>query len=230
MWPCTTAGRGRRHEPRAWLNLGIVFGNLADPASALGAFRTARRLGERAAAAFYIGSALVQLGHAHRAIRYLEEAVRFNTRDGSSAFDRADALEELGIAHEALGARRHASAAYQRALALRPDGPRALNNLAALLIDRGAVRRAEKILDRLVTEYPGLEATWITTGNFRLRCGDLTRADRAFQRALEINPQSVQARINLGATYTLSGRARKAAHPTLQRGIHATATPSRGLA
>jgi trehalose 2-sulfotransferase len=195
---------------QAWIDFGSVFTGRSDLPVALEAFRRARRHGERAGSAFLLGTTLVNMGYAAAAVPYLQEALRRNRRDACPSYDRADAFEQLAEAYEALGHPRRAERAYRQALEARPESPLAMNNLAALLVERLAWRQAHALLDRLLARFPGLDTPWATLGLLRLGRRDLEGARRAFETALEINSANLPARINLGATYRLAGHARKA--------------------
>ena len=132
---------------RAWIDLGIVL--LEDrhspvPAAAA-AFYRARSLGERPTASYFLGRALIEMRHPAAAMPFLKEAIRGNPRDELIFFDRADAWELLGDAHELTGNTAQAEDAYRQALRIRPDSPIALNNLADLLSARGATRKAQRL-------------------------------------------------------------------------------------
>jgi LPS sulfotransferase NodH/glycosyltransferase involved in cell wall biosynthesis/Flp pilus assembly protein TadD len=197
-------------DPRAWMELGVILSSTDLPA-AVDAFRCARRLGDRTATAYLIGSALIGLGQPRAALKYLTEAAHRNRRDRSPYFDRADAFELLGAAYDTLAAPRRAEAAYRRALALRPDSPAAQNDLAGLLSEKGAHREAVALLETLLDRFPGLNAPWVTLGIAQLGRGDLDAAQRAFERALDINPRNLNARVNLGLVHTCAGRPHRAA-------------------
>lgn len=207
----------RRHveeEPtsaQAWLEFGTTFGSQADLPFALEAFREARRHGELAASAYFIGGALSRMGHARPAVRYLQQALDSNRRDASPYFDRADALEQLGEAYEALERPRQAERAYRRALAARPASPVAMNNLAALYVERRAWREARVLLDRLLADCPGLDMPWVTLGLWRLGRGETAQARRAFETALEIHAENLPAIVNLAVCHQVEGRPRVAA-------------------
>ena len=231
----------RPDDPNAWLEFGVILSS-TDPAAGLEAFRCARRLGQRATAAYFIGGALADLGRPDQAIGFLTEAVRGNRRDRSPHFDRADALELLGGIYEALGQSTKAEAAYRRAVSLRSDSPVAQNNLAALLSERGAHRQAVAILAALLERFPGMSMPWATLGAVSLRRSNLDAAQRALERALDIDAQNLSARFNLAVVYSRRGQPRRAARayaavmehragdPAARLGLRAPApsrTPSR---
>lgn len=69
----------------------------------------------------------------------------------------------------------------------------------AVLTERtGDLARSEELLAEAQTLIDDEELFWILTGNTRFQAADLAGADRAAQRALELNPDSAQAFFLLG--------------------------------
>jgi glycosyltransferase involved in cell wall biosynthesis len=194
----TLAGRqiaAEPRNPRAWIELGIVlFPNDLD--AALHAFRSARLLGLRSTAGFYIGWTLIEKGRPGAGIPFLQQAIRGNPRDELVDYDKSDAWELLGRAYEMLGDPRKTERTYRRAIGARPDSPVALNNLAGLLVERGATSEASTLLDRLLVRYRGLDMVWATLGALRLRHGDVGRARQAFGTALDIDSRCLPSYAN----------------------------------
>lgn len=197
-------------NPRNWIDLGLILLKEHRLPAAVDAFRKARSLGLRSEASFLLGAALIGMTYPAAAITFLETAIAGNRRDNSKYFDVADAFELLGVAHESLGSRRKAEAAFRRTIELRPDSVVALNKLAALGVERGAFARAKPLLGRLLALYPGSDSCWVTVGNLQLGRGYSKGACRAYLTALEINPRNLAAQINLGLAYERAGRKRKA--------------------
>ena len=194
------ARRQAAAEPRsaqAWIDLGQPLLVRARYPAALSAFRRAWSLARSASAAFWIGQTLLKMAQPAAARAAFHEALARNRRDAARDFDNADAWEHIARAQEALGRPRDAAAAYRRALALRPDSPLALNDLAGLLAEGGATRQAEALAQELLARYAGLDMAWATLGTLRVRQGDLAGARQALETALDIEPRSRPARTNL---------------------------------
>ena len=197
---------------RAWIDLGIAFledKHSAAPAAAA-AFYYARSLGERPTASYFLGRALIEMRQSAAAIPFLQEAIRGNPRDELIFFDRADAWELLAAAFELTGNADRARNAYRQALRTRADSPIALNNLADLLGERGSGKEAFRLVERLLQQYRGFGMAWATLGNVRFRSGELEGACRAFETALDINPENLAARLNLAMAYEQLGQRGKA--------------------
>ena len=184
----------RPRDARAWIELGTTFAQLP---FALEAFRHAQRHGHRAAAAYFIGETLCSLSQPRFAVPYLRHAVRLSERKRSPFFARADALEQLAAAYDALDRPTSAIRLYKQALRARPQSASVLNNLAAIYAERGEWTLADELFAVLDSFHPGLDATWLTRGTALLRRGDMEGAVRALTTALEINPRNSTARFNL---------------------------------
>ncbi|UUX94061.1 tetratricopeptide repeat protein [Aquabacterium sp. J223] len=97
--------------------------------------------------------------------------------------------------------RREAEAVFGRLLALRPDDPYALASRAHVRAQLG--RRAEAIADarRLVAVHPRRSAgDWFNLAYLLEQDGDLSSAEAAFRRALELDDRLDRAWYGLGLT------------------------------
>jgi glycosyltransferase involved in cell wall biosynthesis/LPS sulfotransferase NodH/Flp pilus assembly protein TadD len=194
-------------DARAWIDFGVTF---AHPPFAFEAFRRARALGDRVAAEFLLGMALMALSGARLAVDHLRTAARGTLHRRTPFVTRAEACEQLAAAYEALGRPAAAARAYEQALASCPTSLVAMNDLAALAIERGDLRRARPLLNRLLTQHRGSGVAWATAGLARLHEGDACGAIDALRCALACEPSNVAARVNLGIAYRAAGRSRLA--------------------
>jgi tetratricopeptide (TPR) repeat protein len=101
--------------------------------------------------------------------------------------DEARVWTNLGNAQAGLERFGEAEAAYRRAVALEPDGPDALNNLAWLLLREGSrLDEAEELARRaLARQGPDQPAVFDTLGRILLARGRCAEAERVFEGALE---------------------------------------------
>lgn len=90
-----------------------------------------------------------------------------------------------------------AKAHFQKALALDPLYVPAMINQASLLVDLGDKESAELILKRAIGLAPGDFSTYVTLATCQKQLGQMTSARQSYERALELNPTSAQARFNL---------------------------------
>lgn len=93
-----------------------------------------------------------------------------------------------------------------------------LNDLIEL-ISRGDLSRARGLADQLLQQYPQHAELWRLSGICALQMGDLDATGLAFEQALKLAPNSVEALCNLASLRTASGNldeAEDALHRALQ--------------
>ena len=112
---------------------------------------------------------------------------------------------------------------YRKVLATRPDEPTALNNLAYLLLtgagangDPAKLQEAVSLAGKAVALGPGVASYHDTLARVRFRAGDRDGALKAFDRALELEPDLVDAMIGKATAHTAMGNA-AGAREMLQR-------------
>lgn len=92
-----------------------------------------------------------------------------------------------------------AALAYRTVLRLKPNHPIATTNLAGVLATMGEASAARQIL---TAAPPGLSSdatTWLQVGVAEDKQGHFTEAERAYRKAVEINPAFAEAWHSLGA-------------------------------
>ena len=110
---------------------------------------------------------------------------------------KATALFNLGTAYERAGEEAAAARTYERAVAVEPH-LLALVNLAALHDRRGETERAVELLRRALARWPNASEAWNNLGALSFnRLHDYPAAADAFRRAVQLNPNFLQARRNL---------------------------------
>ena len=196
---------------RAWIELGVILDHQDDLGAALDCFERALSFGAGAGGWFLRGRTRRRSGDLAGALCDLQVALREDPDDDAVDFDRADAHVLIGLVHEAREEPALAEEAYGAALATRPDGPAAANNLADLLARSGRTEAADELVTELLGRYPGLAAARCTLGNVRAAEGDDRGAERAYREALAIDPENLSARINLARMLARTGRTAAAA-------------------
>jgi Flp pilus assembly protein TadD len=103
----------------------------------------------------------------------------------------------LASVNEAAGDVDAAETNYRKALAIRPDESAALNNLAYLLLTRGGsdLTEAQSLASRAVSVAPGVASFHDTLARVRMKAGDRKGALLEFQKALDIEPDHIEAMI-----------------------------------
>lgn len=82
--------------------------------------------------------------------------------------------------------------------------------LAAMTLSPPNLEKALAIQSRLAAEHPGDARIFNDLGNLMVLSGKLTEAEQAYRRALELKPDRVTARFNLGLLLQEMGRSREA--------------------
>ncbi len=112
----------------------------------------------------------------------------------------------LGRARDRLADADGAEAAYNAALAGRPDHPRALYNLANLLVRRDRPAEAVPLHERHLAVRPDAVQGRINLGLALRRTGRLDAARAAYDAALKRDPDNPEAHVNRATLALLQGR------------------------
>jgi tetratricopeptide (TPR) repeat protein len=95
---------------------------------------------------------------------------------------------------------------YREALALAPDRPSVLNNLATVLQQQGRHPESREYCERLLALNPADAGTWMIFGNMQTGLGLPTEALPSYDRALAIAPDHAQTLANRGNALAKLGR------------------------
>jgi tetratricopeptide (TPR) repeat protein len=129
----------------------------------------------------------------------------------------ADALALRGLVAEQSDDAKSAEAYYRRSLQLNPNQPLPLNNLAYLILVRGGdLVEAKNLTSQAIALSPDTAEFHDTLARIHSTAGNLPAATDAFQRALKLDPDNVQALIGLASTYTATGKKEPAAQLLIQ--------------
>jgi Tfp pilus assembly protein PilF len=128
-----------------------------------------------------LGVAQLQLGWLEQAEVSFERVLRADP-------DQWQALRQLAVTRSRRGDRRGAIALLERALERQPDVPELHYNRGVLLMGEDRVEEARSALERAVELRPTLAAGWAYLGIAARRSGDEGGAERAFERALAVDP------------------------------------------
>jgi len=135
----------------------------------------------------------------------------------------ADVLNLFASILQATGDVAGAETNYRKVLATRPDEPTGLNNLAYLLMmsdgaggQAARVNEAVSLAVKAVALAPNEASFYDTLARARFKAADRDGALKAFERALELEPDLVDAMIGKATTHTAMGDA-AGARAMLQR-------------
>jgi tetratricopeptide (TPR) repeat protein len=205
-------------SPQAWYGLGRAQAAMGEHATAAESYSRACDLfPEYGAAHFALAQELRRTNQAGEAQRHLRaysanpaaepaledpvlQRVAGLNRGAQVHMQRAAELERAGRLEEAVREQ-------EAALLADPVNVQAHVNLIALYALTGSPEKAKANFDAAVRLSPGRSDLWYNYGVLLLRePGDLDNAEKAFRRAIEINPDHAEARDNLGLIYQARGR------------------------
>ena len=133
---------------------------------------------------YNLGMALSDQGELNDAIDHLTRAVEAEP-------EGANVAVALGVALYRSGRLPEARTVLERAVSLDADNPYALRNLASCLLTLGdSPERPVEMLQRACALLPDDQQSWIGLGQALEAQKNLAEADKAFLRAIEINPYS----------------------------------------
>jgi tetratricopeptide (TPR) repeat protein len=135
------------------------------------------------------GRALLQLKDFHGALAVGEEAVR---RDEGNP----EGHQVVGLGHLGLRRLAPALASFERAVELAPGHGWALNNLGYTCLLAGEDRRAVEVLAQAAALLPTAAAVQNNLGVALERAGRAEEAKASYQRAMDLSPRYVKARLN----------------------------------
>lgn len=188
--------RGAADDPKVALSQGVVAMRRGDLPRAEERLTTARSLwGSRQPAAVwfhYAGLAAALRGETERAAALLEEGIVLHPHAGILHNDLAVVQERRG-AHEA------AARTLEHALLEESSLPHLHKNLGDYRYRGQQYDEALEAYERVVRLAPEHGAdVWLKLGNIHYRRGDQQAARAAWERALDIDPDNVIVRGNLG--------------------------------
>jgi tetratricopeptide (TPR) repeat protein len=184
-------------------NLGGALRDRGLIESAAGAYeRAAKESPQDAAVRHQLGLTLAELGRLEEALRAFESALRLDPGLSEAHYNTGVLLARMGKADPALQHLRKAfpngDAAALDAVAKRPGGAEALNNLGLGTLQSGDRQLAGEMFQRALSADPGNVEARVNSANLLLIDGKLAEARSHFEEALRLAPQHPTARNNLG--------------------------------
>lgn len=140
-------------------------------------------------------------GNVQLAKREYKEAIRYYTESIAKKTDFADAYNNRGLAYYRNGDREAALADYSKAIATDPAFEAAYLNRAEVLLDTGDPTGALTDLQRIEKTYRDSTFYQTRLGDTYVRLNKLPDAQVAYDKALQLNPNNVDALTNRGALY-----------------------------
>jgi tetratricopeptide (TPR) repeat protein len=131
----------------------------------------------------------------------------------ASSFERANLLRRLANELRVAGRLAEASEAFRRALNVIPREAWLIYDFARLLRSQASANSDARLLSRaraalhLASIRAGRDSTLLALiGESTLECGDVKRAQRVFQKAIEIDARNVKARFGLADVALREGK------------------------
>ncbi|MGE0372449.1 MAG: tetratricopeptide repeat protein, partial [Gammaproteobacteria bacterium] len=115
-------------------------------------------------------------------------------------------LLALGATFYRLGRLGPSGAAFERALALKPDSAEACHNLGTVYMDQGRLDLAAGNFQKAIDLMPDAAVSHYNLGLIRFRQGRMDDAIACNRRALDLKPDFVRACNNLGVALAYQGR------------------------
>jgi arylsulfatase A-like enzyme/Flp pilus assembly protein TadD len=146
---------------------------------------------------FYLGAECEKAGRFDQAMLVYQEAQKQNIRSGRL-------LSRMGDLYLRDGNRGAAIAAYEKAAQFNPSDVESQSNLATAYLEEGKIADAERCfrwvltVEEYATAYNGL-------GLIAIQRQDTAAARENFERAVALNPDLVEAQLNLGLLYKMAG-------------------------
>ncbi|HTL18621.1 MAG TPA: tetratricopeptide repeat protein, partial [Patescibacteria group bacterium] len=139
------------------------------------------------------------------------EKFRIATAPGSSVATNAEVWNYLGLACHRAGQVTNAILAYQKAVLINRDLVEARFNLGCLWLEQNQLEPAKSEFTAFTLRRNNVLDGWLKLGAVQFRLRETTAAEKSFQEAQKISPQSVEALNGLGLVQIQRGRARDGA-------------------
>lgn len=193
-----------QHAPEPRAALGRVHLTRGEYEESMEQFRLAAEdPAARAEALFDIGILQLEMGQAEASAKTLREALVLDPENW-------DFLNQLALAYENTQQLELAQRTFERAAELAPDDAYwPLSNLVRMAVTRGDYEAAVGYDERISRPLMG-ETLASNLGNAYYRLGQLAKAERAFRRAVELNPQDAVYQRNLADVLAEEGKQEEA--------------------
>ena len=196
-------------DREAVLNLALAHHQAGERQQAEPLYQQALEAQPRDARALYLyGMLCVELGRTQDAEQLLDKLVAVLPDNADAHIAHAGLARSLGRQDQAIGA-------YRRALAVHPDHPVALQNLAALLLQRGFVDEADfdgaiDVCRAAIDILPDPAPAQATLGRILLASGRFKEAIDAYRAAIALTPANQAAQAGLAQALLGAGEAEAA--------------------
>jgi tetratricopeptide (TPR) repeat protein len=112
--------------------------------------------------------------------------------------NHGDVANDLGRLAYRMGMLEQAEKLFCHYIAVQPDNPEGVNNLASVLRDQGRTTEAIDLLKATIMAHAGSSMLWNTLATIMIEDGDIENAQTFFAEAIRLAPKFGKARYNLG--------------------------------
>lgn len=146
---------------------------------------------------YYLGSEYERAGKYNDAMGVYKSAVE-------KGAENARLLSRMGDLYLRAGNRDDAIAAYEKAARMNPLNSGTQCNLGTAYLEKGRIAEAERVFQFVITseEYA---AAYNGLGLASIQRQDLAAARGHFEKAVQLDPELVEAQLNLGLIYRMAG-------------------------
>jgi tetratricopeptide (TPR) repeat protein len=186
--------------------LGIIhYSALRNDKKAVFYFEESLKFSPRDMDTYYgLGLAYTRMGEYGKALEAYKKSLEMgNTTDPELHF-------QIGRMQLNLGKDDLAQAAFEKALALKPDYTLALENLALLYHKKKEIPKAKPLLEKLVELEPDNFNANYLLGLYYFQAKDYSKMVKAYTKAVQVKPDLADAHYNLGMAYYFQTRYDKA--------------------
>lgn len=178
---------------RSWLDAGLTAHREGDIHRAIAAYRQALVVGpENADTLNLLGTGLLQVGETAEAVSFLERATRKQKNNPRL-------LANLAQCYIALNRYGEACETFRKASRIEPQQVQFQLGVATALALQGQLSEAQAQLQRLAARFPASALVWFNLGNVMRDQKRPEQAIAAYRRALEMDPQLIDARNSIGS-------------------------------
>jgi len=139
-----------------------------------------------------------------------DDAIQYYKRAIELGYKKADVFINIGRMFASRGDHSEAESYYKQALTIEPDAIEALTNLALLYEETHNLTSALEYIKKAYQLDAEDERVIYNYANILVSLRQYTQAEILYRKVLDKNPNHVEAEVNLGNLYLLSGRANEA--------------------
>jgi tetratricopeptide (TPR) repeat protein len=147
---------------------------------------------------YHLGQEYLMAKRYADAMKLCREGIRNGIRTGWI-------YSRFGFLHLRAGNRDEAIAAYEMAAQLNPSDIESLNDLGMAYLESGRLQDAERVFKWSLATGDEDALTYNGLGLVSIRKQDLTAARGHFEKAVQLDPNLLEAQLNLGRIYKMIG-------------------------